>query len=315
MLAALETIQLVKTYGGITAVDHLDIAVYTGELVGLLGPNGAGKSTAIRMLCTILAPDSGSASVLGHDVQEEKMAVRAVIGVAPQEHAVYDTLTARENIEFIAAMHGIPAAEARARADEILAKLGLADRHDRVKNFSGGMKRRLDLAMATVMDPEVLFLDEPTAGLDPQARHVVWDYIRELKARGKAILLTTHDMAEAELLSDRVVIIDHGKILDQGTPLELKERHGEGNVAELRCKDARDVDGLREKVSKLDFVTFTHANGDSVFSINFSGGASNLARLLNQGLGGDLSLVETLSLRQTTLEDVFLRLTGRRLRE
>ncbi|MEX2681692.1 MAG: ATP-binding cassette domain-containing protein [Candidatus Sigynarchaeota archaeon] len=315
MLAALETKKLVKAYNGVAVVDHLDITVYNGELVGLLGPNGAGKTTTIRMLCTILVPDGGSASVLGHDVQKEKMAVRGLIGVAPQEHAVYEALTARENVKFIAAMHGVPSTEASARADEILDKLGLKDRHDKVKNFSGGMKRRLDLAMATVMDPEVLFLDEPTAGLDPQARHVVWDYIKELKARGKAILLTTHDMVEADMLSDRVVIIDRGKILDQGTPRELKERYGEANVAEMRCKNVSDIAVLREKISKLDFVTFTHVNGDLVLSVNFNGGAMNFARLLNQGLGGDLSLVETLSLRQTTLEDVFLRLTGRRLRE
>ncbi len=315
MMAALETTQLIKTYDGVAVVDHLDITVKNGEVVGLLGPNGAGKSTTIRMLCTILAPDGGKASVLGYDVQKEKMAVRGIIGVAPQEHAVYEALTARENIVFIAAMHAIPAKEASARAEEILAKLGLSERYDKVKNFSGGMKRRLDLAMATIMDPEVLFLDEPTAGLDPQARHVVWDFIRELKANGKAILLTTHDMVEADTLSDRVVIIDHGKILAQGTPQELKERHGEGNVAELRCKNGSDIEILREKVSKLDFIMVSHINGDMVLSISFNGGAMNFAKILNQGLGGDLSLVETLSLRQTSLEDVFLRLTGRRLRE
>jgi ABC-2 type transport system ATP-binding protein len=315
MMAALETTQLVKTYDIITVVDHLDFMVNNGELVGLLGPNGAGKSTTIRMLCTTLTPDGGKATVHGHDVQQEKEAVRRIIGVAPQEHAVYDGLTARENLEFIAAMHGIPRKEARAKAEAILAKLGLSDRRDKVKNFSGGMKRRLDLAMATIMDPEVLFLDEPTAGLDPQARHVVWDFIRELKARGKAILLTTHDMVEADLLSDRVVIIDHGQILAQGTPLELKERHGEGNIAEIRCKKGVDVASLKEKIARLDFITISLANSDGLLSISFNGGAMNFARLLNQGLGGDLSAIDTLSLRQTSLEDVFLRLTGRRLRE
>ncbi|MBN2152951.1 MAG: ATP-binding cassette domain-containing protein [Candidatus Lokiarchaeota archaeon] len=315
MTVALDTTQLVKIYGGVAVVDHLDLVVNHGELVGLLGPNGAGKTTTIRMLCTVLAPDGGTAAVLGLDVQREKAGVRSLIGVAPQEHALYDLLTARENLAFMAAMHGIPPVEAHERADELLGKLGLAGRKDRVKNFSGGMKRRLDLAMATVMDPEVIFLDEPTAGLDPQARHVVWDFIRELKAKGKAILLTTHDMLEADELSDRVVIIDHGKVIAEGTPQALKERHGEGSVAELRCKHPDDVKTLRERVAKLDFVTFTHANGDTVLSINFSGGVMNFAKLLNQGLGGDLSLVESLSLRQASLEDVFLRLTGRRLRE
>ena len=315
MSVIIETKDLTKTYDGNTVVDHLNIQVKKGELLSLLGPNGAGKSTTINMLITILKPDAGTALIKGYDIQKDRQRVREIIGVTPQELVFYDELTARENLIFFGLMHDIDKKKLKADAEIILEKLGLADRNDKSKNFSGGMKRRLNIAINMIMDPEILFLDEPTAGLDPQARHVVWDYIEEVKKQGKTILLTTHDMHEADLLSDRVIIIDNGKVIAEGTPQTLKEKYSERNIMEVKFRDDTKIAELKEKLKDLDFVKDILVSLNKEVSVYFDGGILNFTKILNQEIIADVTEVESMGLRQNTLEDVFLKLTGRRLRD
>ena len=311
----IETQDLTKIYDGNAVVDHLNFQVTEGELLSLLGPNGAGKSTTINMLTTILKPDDGTALIKGFDIKKNKKQIREIIGVTPQELVFYDELTARENLVFFGQMHYIPKKQLKVEAEKILEKLGLAERRDKSKNFSGGMKRRLNMAINMIMNPEILFLDEPTAGLDPQARHVVWDYIGEVKQQGRTIILTTHDMHEAEILSDRVIIIDNGKIIAVGTPDELKEKYSERNVLEIKFKDDSKIEDLKEKLKPLEFVKEILVNEDKSASIFFDGGIINFTKILNQEIVTDVKELEMMNLRQNTLEDVFLKLTGRRLRD
>ncbi len=315
MSTIIETKNLTKIYDGNVVVDHLNFCVQKGELLSLLGPNGAGKTTTIKMLTTILKPDEGTAVIDSHDIQREKMKVRAIIGITPQELVFYEELTTRENLIFFGQMHNIPKNQLRKDAEQILEKLGLANRTDKAKNFSGGMKRRLNMAINMIMDPEILFLDEPTAGLDPQARHTVWDYIKEVKNQGRTIILTTHDMHEADLLSDRVIIIDNGKIIAEGSPEALKEKYSERNVLEMKYKDETKLEELQEKLKDLEFVKEVLINQDKSASIFFDGGIINFTEILNKDIVTDVRELEMMNLRQNTLEDVFLKLTGRRLRE
>jgi len=315
MSIIIETKDLTKIYDKNVVVDHLNFEIKKGELLSLLGPNGAGKSTTIKMLTTILKPDEGTALVKGYDIEKEKQKIREIIGITPQELIFYPDLSARENLIFFGQMHDFPKQQLRVAAENILEKLGLAERKDKSKNFSGGMKRRLNLAINMIMDPEILFLDEPTAGLDPQARHVVWDYIEAVKKQGKTIILTTHDMHEADLLSDRVIIIDNGKIIAEGTPEELKEKYSERNIMEVKFKDDAKIAELKEKLKGLDFVKDILVSINKEVSIHFDGGILNFTKILNQDIITDVAEVESMGLRQNTLEDVFLKLTGRRLRD
>lgn len=229
--------RLVKRYGDVTAVNDLSLQVTRGELFGLLGPNGAGKTTTINILCGLLKPTSGFASVCGYDVQKEAMKMRELIGVCIQETAVYPYLTGEENVKFFGDLYTLDGETLRDRCSMLLERLGLAgDARRRVSKYSGGMKRRLSLILALIHDPQVVFLDEPTVGMDPQSRHAVWDFIRELKKEGKTIVLTTHHMEEAEELCDRVGIIDYGKLIALGPPEELIRRGGVGNLEELFIK-------------------------------------------------------------------------------
>jgi ABC-2 type transport system ATP-binding protein len=315
MSAIIETKDLTKIYDGKTVVDHLNFQVKKGELLSLLGPNGAGKSTTISMLTTVLRPDGGTALINNLDIQKDKMKIRAIIGVTPQELVFYDELTARENLIFFGQMHGIPKTQLKNHAEILLQKLGLAERYDRSRKFSGGMKRRLNIAINMIMDPQILFLDEPTAGLDPQARHIVWDYIHEVKKAGNTIILTTHDMHEAEILSDRVIIIDNGKIIAEGTPEALKAKYSEKNILELKFNNESKIKILQEKLKLLEFVKDILIHEDKSVSVFFDGGMLNFTKILNSGFISDVTELESMSLRQNTLEDVFLKLTGRRLRE
>ncbi len=225
---------LFKNYGDVRAVDGLSLEVPEGQLFGLLGPNGSGKTTTIKVLCGLLKPTGGSAFVGGYEVGKSDGKVKELIGVCPQEPAVYSALTGRENVELFGDLHSMPKEELRRRADEYLEKLGLADDANRkVGKYSGGMQRRISLIMAIIHNPSIAILDEPTVAMDPQSRHVVWDLIRELKAQGKTVILTTHSMEEAEELCDRVGIIDHGKLIALGTPKELKEM--------FKARDLEDV--------------------------------------------------------------------------
>jgi len=225
---------ITKKFEDVTAVDGLSLTVEKGELFGFLGPNGSGKTTTINMLCGLLEPTTGSATICGYDIRKETNKVKELIGVSPQETAVYPALTGRENIELFANLHTMPKEQLRKNVDELLKKLSLQDQSKRrAGKYSGGMMRRINLAMALVHDPEIAFLDEPTVGMDPQSRQAVWDFIRELKTRNKTVLLTTHYMEEAEGLCDRIGIIDHGKLIALGTPQQLKRQFNAKNLEEV----------------------------------------------------------------------------------
>ena len=231
---AISVKNLVKRYEDVTAVDDLSFSVEAGEVFGLLGPNGAGKSTTINILSGLLEPTSGSATVMGFDVQKEPGKVKERIGVCPQEPAFFSYLTGRENVELMGNLQDMPKAELRERTDWLLDRVGLGESSGRrAGKYSGGMVRRTSLAMALVHDPEVAFLDEPTVGMDPQSRRATWGLIEDLKGRGRTVILTTHYIEEAEALSDRVGIIDHGKLIALDTPRALMEEHGAENLEEV----------------------------------------------------------------------------------
>jgi len=232
------TIQdITKKFEDKTALDNLNLQVAKGELFGLLGPNGAGKTTIINILCGLVKPTNGSAKVYGYDVQKETQKVKELIGVCPQETAIYPYLTGAENLELFGNLHGMNRRVFKERSNMLLSKLGLKEDAKRLAaKYSGGMKRRLNLALALIHDPQVEFLDEPTVAMDPQSRHAVWDFIKDLKIGGKTIILTTHYMEEAEELCDRAGIIDHGKLIALGTPKELIAESQVKNLEELFIK-------------------------------------------------------------------------------
>jgi ABC-2 type transport system ATP-binding protein len=228
---------LAKRFEDVTAVDGVSLEVADGELFGLLGPNGAGKTTIINVLCGLLKPTSGSATVGGYDVQKEPAKVKDLIGVCVQETAVYPYLTGAENVELFGNLHTMNRNTLKARRDMLLEKLGLAqDAKRKAEKYSGGMKRRLSLILALIHDPRIAYLDEPTVAMDPQSRHAVWDFTRELKRNGKTIILTTHYMEEAEELCDRVGIIDHGKLIALGSPKDLISKSEVKNLEEVFIK-------------------------------------------------------------------------------
>ena len=315
---AIDIKDLKKHFKEVKAVDGVSLKIKKGELFSILGPNGAGKTTLVRMLTTILTPTAGDAHVNGYSILNGKKEIIKKIGICPQDITIYDVLRAEENVEFVAAMHGMPRKEAREKAKKLLEDFGIAGRRDWSKKFSGGMQRRLNLAMALVFEPEILFLDEPTGGLDPQARRLVWDYIRDLKNRDTTIILMTHDMVEAEALSDHIAIIDHGKIIAEGTPTELKEKYGSDNVLEVSFVEQNDLELVKTNIKNLPFVAnwneFSN-NGVKNLLIAFQGGLKNLVNILQQGLLENFDEVDNMKFRQNSLEDVFLNLTGRRLRD
>lgn len=226
--------KLTKKFEDVTAVDGLSLEVEKGELFGLLGPNGAGKTTTINVLCCIYEPTSGSVSVGGYDVRKEPEKVKELIGVCPQDTAVFPYLTGRENVELFGNLHAMNKEKLKKSTDELLEKMGLSeDAKRRVGKYSGGMRRRINLIMALVHDPEIAFLDEPTVGMDPQSRRAVWDFIKDLKKQNKTVILTTHYMEEAEELCDRVGIIDYGKLIALGAPEQLKAKYKAKNLEEV----------------------------------------------------------------------------------
>jgi len=310
---AVEAHDLVKVFSGkreVRALDGVSISVAGGSVLGLLGPNGAGKTTAVRILSTILAPDSGQAAVLGHDVVREANTVRRLIGLAGQYAAVDENLTGRENIRLVGRLSHIPKRVCATRADELLEQFGLTDAGNRtLKTYSGGMRRRLDLAAALVGRPPVLFLDEPTTGLDPQSRQDLWGVIEGLVKAGSTVLLTTQYLEEADRLADRIVVIDHGVVIAEGTPAELKANLGttvisltlpDADVAEEAASVlAPAVDGKPPSVEGHT-VELTVEDGPRV--------AAEVLRTLDQrGI-----TVAGLALREPSLDDVFLALTGHR---
>jgi lipooligosaccharide transport system ATP-binding protein len=298
---------LVKRFGKLTAVDGIDVDVYRGESFGFLGPNGAGKSSTMRMVGCVSAPTSGTLRILGLDPVRDGPQIRGRLGVCPQQDSLDPELTVTENITVYARYFGIPRRVARERAAELLEFVQLAERaNDKVEPLSGGMKRRLTIARALVNEPELVLLDEPTTGLDPQARHLVWERLFRLKRRGVTLVLTTHYMDEAEQLCDRLVVMDRGKIVAEGSPRELIDRYSTREVVELRFgEDSLDnysgkLDGIGERVEVLaDRILLYAADGDAAASAVH-----------------DRRLTPTSVLvRRSSLEDVFLHLTGRTLVE
>jgi ABC-2 type transport system ATP-binding protein len=234
MTEAIKTEELTKKYGDTVAVEKLNLTVQEGELFGLLGPNGAGKTTIINILCGLVKPTSGSAKVFGYNVEEDTQKVKELMGVCIQETAIYPYLSGKENLELFGNLYGMNKKAIRERSSMLLEKMGLKDDAKRVTaKYSGGMKRRLSLALALIHDPKIAFLDEPTVAMDPQSRHAVWDFVKEQKNRGKTTILTTHYMEEAEELCDRVGIIDHGKLIALGTPKELIAKSNVKNLEEV----------------------------------------------------------------------------------
>jgi len=304
---AIQTLNLTKIFNGLVAVDGVELNIKRGELFALLGPNGAGKTTTINMLCCLLKPTGGTARIMGYDVLKQPFKVKEIIGVSPQETIISEHLNCRENLALIGRIHGINARELRVRSQQLLETMGLSDRaKDQVRKFSGGMKRRLNIMMALIHSPEILFLDEPTLGLDPQARRAIWEYIIQLKGE-KTILLTTHYMDEADFLADRIGIMDKGKIVALGTSTELKisilEKHTMIIYAwNLTQKVINEMRGRYEEVEVVD--------GTMMISDKKLDFKEIVDRLHTYG-----AIIRSAYIQEPTLDDVFLHVTGKELRE
>ncbi|MFC0527459.1 ATP-binding cassette domain-containing protein [Phytohabitans kaempferiae] len=305
---AIEATGLVKRFGAVTALDGVDLAVPAGTVLGVLGPNGAGKTTAVRVLATLLRPDAGTALVGGYDVRREAHRVREAIGLTGQYASVDDELTAHHNLTMLGRILGLRRAEARRRADELLAEFGLADVAGRaVRTFSGGMRRRLDLAASLVGRPRVLFLDEPTAGLDPARRGEMWATVRDLVAQGTTVLLTTQYLEEADNLADAVVVFDHGRVVARGTPSELKRRSGRQTL-EVRVADPAHLDRAASIVEGMVGVEPVRDPAAGTLSVPLAD-ASIMPAIVWRVDEAGIEMAE-LALRLPSLDDVFLALTG-----
>jgi len=304
---AIEATGLAKSFGETRAVDGVDLSVRGGSVYGVLGPNGAGKTTTIRMLATLLRPDAGSAKVLGHDIVKEADAVRGVVSLTGQLASVDEDLTGRENLILIGRLLGLKGPAVRQRATELLEAFGLSDAAGRlVKNYSGGMRRRLDLAASIVVTPQLMFLDEPTTGLDPRSRNQVWGIIRALVAEGTTILLCTQYLEEADQLCDRIAVIDRGRVIAEGTPGELKASIGSGalHVRLLDPEQRPQAEGILAR--ELGAVTLkADAAGLSAACSDAGRAAEAIAELSSLGVG-----IADFSLGQPSLDEVFLALTG-----
>lgn len=311
MVNVIETNQLTKSYGSLSAVDKLDFCVESGEIFGLLGPNGAGKTTTISMLCTILKPTSGTAKVNGFDIVKEANLVRKSIGIVFQDPSIDDRLTGKENLYMHANLYGVPASQQKTRIDRILKLIELEDRaDDLLRTYSGGMRRRLELGRGLLHYPKVLFLDEPTVGLDPQTRDHIWTYIKELKENNDiTIVLTTHYMDEADRLSDRIGIIDYGKLIKLDTPSKLKETL-KGDVIVVKTSN---LDAFSRLISER-FGFDKQQIVDGTLEITVQQGKRVMPRIMELAAQNNI-FIESIVLREPNLEDVFLHYTGRVIRE
>ncbi len=311
-MAIIETHDLTKKFGDLVAVDHVSLSVEEEEIFGFLGPNGAGKTTTINMLTTLLRSNEGSAQVAGFDVVKDANEVRSTIGLVPQELTVDEDLTGMENMLLQARLYHVPMSKAKLRITEVLGLLGLANAAKRkVETYSGGMRKRLELAAGLIHYPKVLFLDEPTLGLDVQTRVAMWDYIRKLRDEQKiTIFLTTHYMEEADALSDRIAIIDHAKIITQGTPYNLKESLG-GDIIEITpFEENHDI---KELLASLPTVKEVKNKGD-VYRLKVMHGEETLPKIMEKICENNIK-IRRVSLIEPTLDQVFLEFTGRTIRE
>ena len=302
---AIRAVDLYKSWGDVHALKGVSFETPPGSVLGLLGPNGAGKTTAVRILTTLLKPDRGTAEVLGVDVTQDPMRTRASIGLAGQYAAVDENLTARENLRLVGRLTHLPLAETLRRADRLLERFKLADAsHRLVRTFSGGMRRRLDLAAALVHEPPVLFLDEPTTGLDPQGRTELWSFIEELVGAGTTLLLTTQYLEEADRLADRIIVIDHGNVIAEGTSAQLKARLG-ATVIEVAFDDHENA---KRAAAQLGRVGELALDGKEV-RVSVADGAPAMLETVRI-LDAEHLEPRTMALREPTLDDVFLTLTG-----
>jgi ABC-2 type transport system ATP-binding protein len=309
---AIEVRNLAKRFGEVRAVDDVSLDVKQGEVFSLLGPNGAGKTTAISVLSGLLRPDSGDATVMGHSVMRDSLAARRCLGIVPQEVALYGDMSARENLSFWGKMYGLGGAELAGRVAEVLRAVGLEERQKgRVSTYSGGMKRRINIAAALLHRPQVLIMDEPTVGIDPQSRRHILDYVKELNRQGMTVFYTTHYMEEAQELSSRIAIMDQGKVIACGTQEELVRRVGEATRVELAvtgdsahlAEAWRDVSGVNQATAGEECVALLVDNADAVVPRLFESAAQ---------LGAHITSVD---ITEPNLETVFLALTGRALRD
>ena len=306
---AVEAIDLVKHFGDFVAVDGVSFAVPTGTVLGLLGPNGAGKTTIVRMMTTLSQPTSGTGTVAGFDIRTEPGQVRRHMGLTGQAASVDELLTGRENLQMIGALYGIGRADLRRRTDELLAQFSLTDAADKtVRDYSGGMRRRIDLAVSLIATPPVLFLDEPTTGLDPHSRNELWDVLRALVRAGTTLVLTTQYLEEADQLADRIVVSDGGKVIASGTPLQLKDQAGAASVV-ATLTDAADLERARGLLAPAGEEIYLDVPARSLLMP-----ATGLADLIRvTSLLNDAGIaVDDLGLSRPSLDDVFLSLTGRR---
>ncbi len=305
----LQVIGVSKSYGNVRALEKVSLTVNRGEIVSLLGPNGAGKTTLLKIIVGVLAPDEGEVLIDGRDVWAS-LDVKAKIGYLPQENILYKSLNAYENLLFYALLYGLSRREAKSRISELIVKLGMEEYAKRlVRTYSGGMKKRLSIAATIIHEPELLVLDEPTTGLDPHVRREIWSLIKEQRGKGRAILLATHYMEEAEELSDRVYIIDKGKVIAHGTPEELKKKYGDETVVELEVKNPSEK--LREALARYSSSGRVVVD-ENVYRVYVREYEEILPKLVEEAIRVGAKPVST-RLREPTLEDVFIKLTGRRL--
>mgnify|MGYP002630409353 FL=1 len=307
--AVIEARGLVKKFGDVVALDGLDLTVLEGSVLGLLGPNGAGKTTAVRILTTLLKPDVGSATVAGFDVVKQANKVRGVIGLTGQYAAVDEYLTGRENLRMFGDLYHLKQSYVRERSEELLARFDLTEAADRsLRTYSGGMRRRLDLAASLIGRPSILFLDEPTTGLDPRSRIGLWEVITDLVAEGTTVLLTTQYLEEADQLAEEIVVIDHGRVIAQGTSDTLKDEVG-GDRVEIVLVDATQLTSAVELLTPVATGDITTEPEDSRISLPVTGGSSSLIDVIRR-LDANKVEIADVALRRPTLDDVFLTLTG-----
>jgi ABC-2 type transport system ATP-binding protein len=309
MVAAFELHEVVKRFGSVTALAGVSLQAKEGTVLGLLGPNGSGKTTVVKMLSTLVTPDSGSAAVCGVDVLRNPGQVRKLIGLAGQFAAVDEFQTGYENVVMVGRLYGLGMAEARSRSVDLLARLGLQEAAGRqVRTYSGGMRRRLDLGASLIGRPRVLFLDEPTTGLDPATRNDLWQIIRDLVRQGTSVLLTTQYLEEADELADAITVVDRGRVVAQGTSEDLKARLG-GDVITFRVQNDADEGAVRRLLSRAASGAVTFDSATRMFRVPVADGSQGLLDVVKALTGSGIA-VASLSLQRPSLDDVFLALTG-----